>query len=664
MGMMPLLGTGLPLRSIAATNPAIANPCNVTDRSLVIVYLNGANDIFNTNVPLDRYSEYYNHRPNLALPENQLITLDASLPSDQQIGLHPVMTAFKNLYDEGKLTVVQGTGYQSQSRSHFTGLKNWLQGNGGPQKYNTGWLGRFLNDRYPSYAGLPFLNEPDPLAMLFGRMNDTGFHSTAEHLFEMTMSGKDANDFYSVISTLTGEPIANVPSTDHGNMLQFLENVASSLNVYAGRVQQVFSAGANSANVTYPDSDLANQLKTVSKMLSGGSRTKVFMVSKGGFDNHATLVDPTDVLGGKHPGLLSDTFNSIKAFQDDLMEQGLEDNVMTLVFSEFGRKIIQNGSYGCDHGTLNSMFLIGKGVEPGVVGTNINITDLVKGAPNNIHLQNSSQQVYTTVMQDWLGANDDSIDNNIFYNASSPYTAQKLNLINGANAVPSNCYFTPEVITACACMQVRVYLEGFYDGTLGEMKTDLANAASFPSSQPYNTAPFNYAGAEQFTTIPANAVDWLLMELRDAGDLSHVIERQAVLLRKDGFVMQPDGTPGVNFAAVPTGDYHLAVFHRNHLAVLSADVIELDNVNFIMDFTQSGIAALGEDQLKPINGIYALLAGDISANHIIDNADHNYYQLNQGTGVGYEVGDLNGDEKVDAMDYDLWFENRFKLGKM
>lgn len=495
-------------------------------------------------------------------------------------------------------------------------------------------------------------------------MDSAGLISSGGNPLFTTLSGQDSNGIYSVISPLSGEPIANLPNSDYGSMLSFLENVATGLNVYSGRVQQVFSAGTNSGNVSYPASGLANQLRTVAKLLSGGSRTKVFMVSTGGFDNHANLVNAGNTTQGTHAGLLQNAFDCIKSFQDDLIDQGLEDNVMTLVFSEFGRKATENNSLGCDHGSLSSMFLIGKGVEPGVIGNNLDLSNLSGGRPSNSQLENTYHKVYATVIQDWLGANDASVNNGVFYNAATPYTTQKLNLINSTNIVPSSCYFTPDIVSVCACVQVKVFLEGLYDDTLGEMKTDLANSASFPATQPYNAPPFNYTGTENFSTLPTDAVDWLLLELRDGDDLTNVVERQAVLLRKDGFVIQTDGTSGANFSNTPEGDYHLAIFHRNHLGILSSSPIETDNTSFVLDFSISLLAVKGRNQLKQIGSTFVMQAGDISGNQIIDNDDHNYQQVNQGTGIGYDKGDLNGDGQIDTADSDLWFANRYKLGEM
>lgn len=664
LGIVPLLAKGLPIRSLAATSPTWFNPCNPTDRSVVVIYLNGGNDIFNTTVPLNQFSDYANFRADTYLPQNQLITLDSTLGNSQQIGLHPSLTGFKSLYDNGLLNIIQGVGHPQPNKSHFKALDNWLTSSGGAENYYEGWIGRFLNDRYPSFNGLPFTGELDPLGMLFGRMNNTGFHTNAEHSHEIVMSGKDSQGFYSVISSIAGESILNIPNTEQGSMLSFMEGVATSLNVYSQRVQTTFANGINSS-VVYPSTDLGNQLKTISKMLSGGSRTKIFMATTGGFDTHVLQVDQGSSTTGLHATLLQDIGDSVKAFQDDLQALGLANNVMTVIFSEFGRKIVENGSYGIDHGTLGSMFVVGTGVQGGVTGNNVDLQNQDNnGAPNPNQTQYDYRQVYSTILQDWLGANDSSIDNVFTNNLGNSYTTQKVPIINLSSVVPANCHFTPLVQTACACMQVKVVLEGFYNNTQNEMTTALANAATFPTTQPYNIAPFNYSGTENFTSLPTDTVDWLLLELREADNLTQVVDRQAVLLRKDGFIMQMDGTSGVSFNNVLLGTYHLAIFHRNHLGVMSSIPVALDNATYIYDFTQSTAKAIGQNQLKSIGNIFAMYAGDINGDHIINNQDYNYYQLNQGSNIGYSNADLNGDENNNTQDYDLWFENRSKLGKL
>jgi uncharacterized protein (DUF1501 family) len=663
LGIVPILSGGLPIRSLSATSPLWFNPCNPTDRSVVIVYLNGGNDIFNTTIPLNQMSDYANFRADTYIPQNQLITLDNALPTSQQIGLHPALTGFQSLYNDGLMNIIQGVGHAQPNKSHFKALDNWLTSSGGGEDYNQGWLGRFLENRYPSYNGLPFTNELDPLGMLFGRMNNTGFHTHAEHSYEIVMSGKDSQGFYSVISSIAGEPLVNIPNTDHGNLLSFMEGVATSLNVYSQRVLTTFNNGTNSNSVTYPNADLAQQLKTIAKMLSGGSRTKVFMATIGGFDTHVNQVDQSNKATGGHANLLQTVGDSIKAFQSDLKAQGLDNNVLTLVFSEFGRKIIQNGSYGIDHGTLSSIFVVGKGVNGGVIGNNIDLQNQDnQGAPDPSQTQYDYRQVYSTILQDWLGANDTSIDATFNKKNGNSYTTQKLPIINTSNLVPNNCYFAPVIQTACACMQVKVVLEGFYNTTSSQMSTALASSPNFPTSQPYSAAPFNYGGTESFTAVPTDAVDWLLLELRASDNFNVVVARQAVLLRKDGFIMQPDGTSGVSFNNVLSGVYHLAIFHRNHLGVMSSLPVALDASNYVYDFTQASWKAYGNQQLKLVGNLYAMFAGDLNGDHIINNQDYNYYKINAGSNIGYATADINGNSNADNQDHDLWFNNRSKIG--
>ncbi len=662
MGLVPLFAGALPIRALSATHPFYLNPCDVTDRSVVIIFLNGGNDIINTAVPLDQLSDYANFRPNVRLPESSLITLDNSLPDAQQLGLHPRLTDFKTLYDEGMLNIVQRVGYAQPNKSHFKSLDNWLTGSGGShQDVPTGWIGRFLKDRYPGYNGSPFLGEPDPLGILFGNMNATGFHTFEEHSYEINLSGQDPSGFYTLISSLGGAPIPNIPNTEQGEMLEHIATIESSVNVYAQRISETFNNGSNSS-IAYPNNSLGNQLRTIARMLKGGSRTKVFMATTGGFDTHGYQVTPGNTVEGNHADLLGGLGGSVKAFQDDLAQLGLDNNVMTVIFSEFGRKIIQNGSYGLDHGTLSSMFVVGKGVDGGVVGNNIDLSNQDNpGAANPNQLKYDYRQVFSTILQDWLGANNTSLQSTFL---SASYYSTKLPLINNSNIVPSDCYYTPQPPIVCACIQVKVALEGYYIANQQAMKTDLADAGLLPVNQPFSQAPFNYAGTESVTTFPADTVDWLLLELRDSEAPSIVIARKAVLLRKDGYVMETDGTAGVSFDGINDGSYLITVFHKGHIAVMSSEPILTDLPSFIYDFTKNEYMAAGEAQQTQVGSIYAMIAGDVDQNQIINNADYNLWKAQNGQIGTYNNADLNADGKVDEADYNLWFNNRSKLGNV
>ncbi len=616
----------------------------------------------NTVVPLNQLSEYAQFRPDIRLPESSLITVDGTLPDNRLIGLHPNLTGFKNLYDDGLLNIVQRVGYELPNKSHFKALDNWLTGSGGALQNRTdGLFGRFLQDRYPGYNGNPFIGEPDPLGILFGSMNKTGFHTFAEHSYEINLSGQDPAGFFSLISSLSGQPIMNIPDTENGEMLRHIAEIENSVNVYAERISETFNNGTNSSTV-YPNSSLGNQLRTIARMLNGGSRTKLFMATTGGFDTHVNEVLADDTTTGNHANLMRNIGDSVKAFQDDLAALALDSNVVTVIFSEFARKIIQNDSLGTDHGTLGNMFVIGKGVEGGVTGDNIILEEQdSQGAAHPSQLQNDYRSVFASLMQNWLGASDTSLGATFL---SPAFYASLPTLINANNIVPPSCYYEPDDPIVCACVQVKLLLEGLYDESTQTMRKTLNDNGLLPLQQPYNGAPFNHDGTETVAALPADVVDWVLLELRDAEDLNLVVARKAVLLRENGFVVEADGIPGVVFDGVTDGSYHLAVFHRNHLGIISSEPILVNAPSFIYDFTKSDLAVSGEEQLKKVGTAWCLMAGDADGNNLIDNRDFNIYEQNDGLSSVYQPADLNADGEVGTADYDLWFENRSKLGEL
>ena len=447
MGMAPIALSGLPLKGITASMMP-ANTCDINDRSVVIVYLNGGNDIFNTMVPLNHYDTYVNKRPFIHLNQNQLLTLDNTLGNDQQLGLHPNLTAFKSLYDSGKVSIIQGVGYPIPNRSHFASLDIMLRGVGDTTEDTEGWIGRYFKDRFPNYAGAPTTLEPDPLGLLFGNINNSGFHTEQEHAWEINLSEVDPGGFYELISSLSGQPIFNFPNSEYGDMLRFLTEVEYGSNFYSSRLSSVSQNGTNS--ISYPSNPLSSQLQTVARLLSGGSRTKVFMVQHVGYDTHGSQL-------GTHASLLNDLSETLNTFQTDLNNQGIANNVLTIVFSEFGRKIIQNGALGTDHGTLSSMFVIGSNVNPGVIGSNIDLTkEDHLGAPDAAGLAYDYRKVLATVLQDWLGASTNSITNTFLTNS---FLKNKPQIISTNAAADPSCYLqaAPPTLTPCGGDEPNVY---------------------------------------------------------------------------------------------------------------------------------------------------------------------------------------------------------------
>lgn len=395
----------------------ILNSCDdVHDRTLVLILLKGGNDGLNMIIPAAQYDRYAELRPETRIGDSAYIPLDNTLPNDAIVGLHPAMAGLKTLYDKGWMTVVQAAGYQSMNQSHFKGTDLWLSGGGGSIELNnipSGWMGRALQAFFPHVEGVPTADMPDPLGIQIGDpATSLGFHTETEHQNVINLSGQDPSGFYSLIQTIGGAPILNIPDSDHGDELAYIMGVERSINQYAQRITDVFNAGSN-AITSYPNSSLAAQLKTVARMIKGGCKTKIFLCQIGGFDTHSAQVDSGDTSIGAHANLLGALSAAVKTFFDDLEGLGLADRVLSCTFSEFGRCARENGSFGTDHGTFAPMLVFGKDVKPGVLGTNPDLYDLAND--NQLkHMQYDYRQVFATLLQDWLGANPFVMEQTMF----------------------------------------------------------------------------------------------------------------------------------------------------------------------------------------------------------------------------------------------------------
>lgn len=451
----PFVVNGHALRPFANSQMArLLNGCEgVEDRVLVLIQLKGGNDGLNTVIPINQYDTYANLRPTIKIAESDYINLDSTLANENQVGVHPSFLKIKELYDKGWATLIQGVGYESMNQSHFKGTDLWLSGGDGTAANNnirSGWMGRALQAFYPDVKGVPTSNMPDPLGIQIGDPTTSlGFHTETEHQNVINLSGQDASGFYSLIQTIGGAPILNVPNSEHGGELEYIMGVEQSTNLYAQRISEVFNAGSNfltSYATTDPQSKLAPQLQTIARLIKGGCKTKIYLCQLGGFDTHNGQVDEAATAEGTHAQLLLDLAECVKSFMDDLEGLGLADQVNACTFSEFGRCAKENGSTGSDHGTLAPMFVFGKNIAAGVRGTNVNLSNLT----NDNQLQNAQfdyRQVFTTLLQDWLGASENVLTDTMFEGYS------KLPLVDTASVVNPDCYLPGTVGTQDALLK-------------------------------------------------------------------------------------------------------------------------------------------------------------------------------------------------------------------
>ena len=417
---------------------------NINGKKIVLVQLAGANDGLNTVVPINQYDKYASLRPNIKLSNtgiNGIINLDTNLSLADQVGLHPSLVGFKSLYDSGLMRVIQGVGYPTQDKSHFKSTDLWLSGGDGTPANNvsqSGWVGRFLENYYADYLTANF-----PLGIQLGSSeNSLGFHGEVEHGMSLNINGQDPSGFYSVINGLGGAAPNNIPNSEYGDLLKFILENDTSSNTYAQTISAAFNNGSNS--LTYPNTSIANQLKTVARFISGGLQTKVYLVKIGGFDTHDLQVAAkTTSHLGKHADLLTQISESIKTFITDLNNQNKGEDVIAVTFSEFGRKAAENGNLGTDHGEIAPMFVFGNSIAPGVSGTNINLNEAVVGNNYQVQtVQHDYRRVFSTILQDWFGANNATLDLSFYnYTTNSGYANTKItNMIKSQNRVPPSCY--------------------------------------------------------------------------------------------------------------------------------------------------------------------------------------------------------------------------------
>jgi uncharacterized protein (DUF1501 family) len=371
-------------------------------RNLVVLYLSGGNDSLSTLVPY-RDAAYYSRRPTLGVPAGSVIQIGTDAGGNE-LGLHPRLTGLKSIFDEGRLAIVQRTGYQNSSRSHFQGLDIW--GTANPtNSQGTGWLGRYL-DTLPSPI--------DPL-VAWNTTRETPRSLMARTVGVPAITNPAAYSFASPNAGTPGEAaLERTAATKISSHLPVdrphLAFVNSTAQGALGTLDQVARVASYAPTVTYPNNGLAQALRAVAGAMNRGIGTKVFWVQTGGFDTHAGQ----GANQGAYFNLMATLNDSALAFYQDLHNQGMLSSTLVVVFSEFGRRISENGSTGTDHGAAGVMMALGGSVRGGIYGT---AADL-RQDPANPTLENNAadvkyetdfRSVYAKVIDNWLGSNSVSI---------------------------------------------------------------------------------------------------------------------------------------------------------------------------------------------------------------------------------------------------------------
>lgn len=347
-------------------------------RALVVVELEGGNDGLNTVIPFET-DQYYKLRPTLAIPKAQVLKLEGATG----IGLHPAMTALQKLYHQGHLAIVQGVGYPNPNYSHFESSDIWQSAQSQRKADRSGWLGRYLETQPDGNRQAASLIGESPLALYSRTTLVPAINSLEDFKFQ-------ADDYYD------GEGAQRLQLARR--IYQHVSQDSLAEYVRAGALDALSTADILARQAKdfgerkgYGDSELARQLAAVVQLLVAGLDFRVFYVRLSGFDTHSNQLD-------QHTSLLKDLSESLAAFYGDLAQMGLAEQVITMTFSEFGRRAEENGG-GTDHGSAQPLLVLGGNIKGGFYGQSPSLSDLDNG---NLKHQIDFRQVYATILKDWL----------------------------------------------------------------------------------------------------------------------------------------------------------------------------------------------------------------------------------------------------------------------
>jgi len=397
---LPLMAVGRNRRQLGRTSQW------ETDRVVILIKLNGGNDGLNTVIPIED-DIYYEARPTLAISPGQ------SLSVNDTTGFHPSLGPIYPFYQNGQVGIIQGVGYQQGNLSHFRSSDIWVTGSDANEHLLTGWLGRLFENEYPDFPD----DVPDhPLAIQFNSANLLEFRTSESNVGMMVF---DPETMYAIISGnyVPGEDDP-APESYGGDELAYIREIDTLSMEYSEVIYDSALAGINT--MEYPDNNIGYQMALTSKLISGGLGTPVYRLYQPGYDTHANQAN-------NHANLLQDVSGSIAAFLQDMANQDLQDRVMVVTTSEFGRRVYENGSFGTDHGTSAPCLFFGSNIVPDIFGNHPDLTNLNNN--NNMQVQYDFRQIYSTLITDWFGL-PESVAQNVFAQSfdSIPFVQEPLSV--------------------------------------------------------------------------------------------------------------------------------------------------------------------------------------------------------------------------------------------
>ena len=390
---------------VAAFTISFAAPAFLSDlaraqgnqsRNLVVLDLSGGNDGLSMLAP---YTDpfYYSRRPTLGIPAGTVLQIGSDT-SGKALGLHPKLTGLKDIFNQGRLALIQRAGYENSSRSHFSGTDIWSTANPS-NSTGSGWVGRYLSTLPAPLDPLVAWNTTGdtPHALQSSAVSVASIPSVSGYAFNSPNTGNEA-----VLERSAAVSIASHVPVDKPHVAF----VSTSAQAAMATLDRVAAVGAYKPSVTYPNNGLGQALQAIAGAMAKGIGTKVFWVQTGGFDTHASQDTTAD--SGAYVKLMVTLNDGLTAFYADLKNLGLLDDSLVLSFSEFGRRVTENGSKGTDHGAASVMLAMGGGVRGGLFGTAASLNPdpqnpTLENSSGDVHYETDFRSVYAKVIDNWLG---------------------------------------------------------------------------------------------------------------------------------------------------------------------------------------------------------------------------------------------------------------------
>jgi uncharacterized protein (DUF1501 family) len=344
---------------------------NTNGQRLIVLQLSGGNDGLNTIIPY-KNDDYYRLRPTIAIEPKEVIKVSSEL------GMHPSLKNIASLFEDGDMSIYNQVGYPNQNKSHFRATDIWLTAGDSDKYYSTGWLGKYLD----SNCEVPHSAIEIGASLSLALKGEKGLGMALTNPVELKRTSDTS--FFNAMSKVDYSGNGRLAS-----LYASFKNTKSSVNYLFNQYKN------NNSGVEYLNNQLSNSLKTIGRLIGSGSESSVYYVSLGGFDTHGNQL-------GRQKQLLSVVDSSLGAFVKDLKSSGNWENTLILVFSEFGRRIKENGSKGTDHGKANNVWLLGGDLyKKGFANEN---TDLFHAEEDDLLHKMDFREIYASILKYWLNA--------------------------------------------------------------------------------------------------------------------------------------------------------------------------------------------------------------------------------------------------------------------